>query len=516
MRYLFDGTMILIHPPIVKPSEPPPGIARLAGACRTHGVSCRLVDANLEGILFLLERGRDPGDTWGKRAVKNLARNLVALRDRATYSSPDRYRRAVMDVNRVLEMAAMDKGARVGLGNYQHPLLSPVKSVDLIRAAKEPEENPFYFYFRERLQGLLKMEESPLVGFSLNYLSQVLTTFAMIGYLKKEHPAARIVLGGGLVTSWMRKPGWTNPFGDLVDHLVEGPGEMPLLKLGGVNGTGTEHVIPSYDDLPMDRYLSPGAVLPYSASSGCYWNRCAFCPERAEHNPYVKMPDSEVIEDLRGLVERIKPCMIHITDNAISPSLMKALAKNPPGVPWYGFARITADLTDPDLCRALKKSGCVMLKLGLESGDQGVLEAMQKGADLATASKVLKVVKAAGIATYVYLLFGTPSETEEEARRTLEFTAAHANCIDFLNVAVFNLPANSEEGKGLETGEFYEGDLSLYSDFKHPRGWGRKQVRIFLDKEFKRNPEIAPIIRRDPPIFTSNHAPFFAQPEGKG
>jgi hypothetical protein len=36
-------------------------------------------------------------------------------------------------------------------------------------------------------------------------------------------------------------------------------------------------------------------------------------------------------------------------------------------------------------------------------------------------------------------------------------------------------------------------------------------IRQFLDKEFKRHPAIASILRRDPPVFTSNHAPFFVK-----
>ena len=34
-------------------------------------------------------------------------------------------------------------------------------------------------------------------------------------------------------------------------------------------------------------------------------------------------------------------------------------------------------------------------------------------------------------------------------------------------------------------------------------------MRAFLDREFKRQPEIAAILRRDPPLFTSNHAALF-------
>jgi radical SAM superfamily enzyme YgiQ (UPF0313 family) len=158
---------------------------------------------------------------------------------------------------------------------------------------------------------------------------------------------------------------------------------------------------------------------------------------------------------------------------------------------------------------ALKQSGCVMLKLGLESGDQSVLDNLQKGIDLAEASSALKNLKEAGIATYVYLLFGTPPESLIEARRTLEFVVKHHDCIGFLNLAIFNMPIYGPETRQMKTKIFYEGDLSLYTSFDHPKGWSRQWIRQFLDKEFKRHPAITPILRRDPPVFTSNHAPFF-------
>ena len=150
-----------------------------------------------------------------------------------------------------------------------------------------------------------------------------------------------------------------------------------------------------------------------------------------------------------------------------------------------------------------------MLKLGLESGDQKVLNSMDKGIDLNMAARALTTLTNAGIATYVYLLFGTVAETRVEAERTLHFTASHSDSIGFLNLAIFNLPAYGPELEQLDTSNFYDGDLSLYRRFEHPGGWHRQQVRDFLDREFRRHPAIAPILRRDPPIFTSNHAPFF-------
>ena len=150
-----------------------------------------------------------------------------------------------------------------------------------------------------------------------------------------------------------------------------------------------------------------------------------------------------------------------------------------------------------------------MLKLGLESGDQGVLDRMRKGIDLETASTVLKTLKEAGITTYVYLIFGTPSETITRARNTLEFVVRHKDEIGFLNVALFNMPVSGPEVKDFETRSFYDGDLSLYSDYSHPENWNRKEVRRFLDDEFRKNRAISGILMKNPPIFTSNHAPFF-------
>jgi radical SAM superfamily enzyme YgiQ (UPF0313 family) len=331
----------------------------------------------------------------------------------------------------------------------------------------------------------------------------------MIGFLRREFPKIRIVIGGGLVTSWIRRPDWKTPFKGLVDELIAGPGEAPLLTLLGKEHDGGPDR-PDLEGFPLTDCLSPGTVLPYSASSGCWWRRCSFCPERAERNSYRPLPPEQVTADLRALVAKTKPSLIHLLDNALSPLLLDALTEDPPGSPWYGFTRVTLRLADPDFCLKMRDSGCVMLKLGLESGDPAVLEALNKGIDLPTVSAALKNLKASGIATYVYLLFGTPAESPAAARRTLAFTAEHAEEIGFLNLAIFNLPVYGPETEEFDTGEFYPGDLSFYRPFSHPQGWNRDEVRRFLEREFKKLPAVAAILRRDPPFFTSNHAPFFA------
>jgi len=306
----------------------------------------------------------------------------------------------------------------------------------------------------------------------------------------------------------MKKPGWNNPFTGLVDDMVAGPGEEYIQELLGINDCPT-HVRPRYDLFPVNDYLSPGFILPYSASSGCYWQKCRFCPEKAEGNAYMPISPDMVLDDLSSLIETHRPCMVHILDNAISPSLLKRFIERPLNTPRYGFVRLTDHFKDHDFCTGLKKSGCVMLKIGVESGDQGVLDALNKGIDLETVSIALKNLKDAGIGTYLYFLFGTPPEGPSEAEQTMDFVKKHHKLIDFMNLAIFNMPSNGPDAEKYNTDKFYEGDLSLYSSFEHPKGWNRGRVRAFLDNEFKKAPGIREIVRRTPPFFTSNHAAFF-------
>jgi radical SAM superfamily enzyme YgiQ (UPF0313 family) len=500
--------ILLIHPPVVKPSEPPAGLARLVGALRAQCVSHLAIDASIEGLMHLLAGQVPAEDTWTRRAVGHLEANLSSLKSGRAFTGIDRYTRAVTEINRVLARQTSLSGDLVSLSNFTSRSRSPVRSRDLIHAALHPEESVFHGYFRQRIAPLLEEHAPRVVGISLGYLSQALTAFALVGFVRAHSRDVRIVLGGGLVTSWIRGIGTVNPFEGLVDELHAGPGEDRLLELAGRHAPGGCHA-PDFSPFRANPYLSPGEVIPMSASDGCYWGRCAFCPEKAEGNRYEAIPAEQAIREMDELGQGETGRLVHLCDNALSPAFLKAMARRGAAAPWYGFARVTPLLADPDFCRALRHSGCVMLKLGIESGDQGVLDALGKGIKIEDSLAVLRAVKAAGIGTYCYLLFGTPAEDELSARKTLDFVVQNHELMDFLNLSIFNLPRENARELGLNTYDFSEGDLSLYQGFVHPRGWDRKRVRQFLDKEFKRHPAIARIVRADPPAFTSNHAPFF-------
>jgi hypothetical protein len=508
--------LLLIHPPVAKPAEPPAGLARLASALRHRNIPCRVWDANLEGLLDLVSRAaacpHACADTWTRRAANRIEENLAAVRSIETFFRPERYKQAVLDINRLLHAAAAKDGCRVTLSNFTHPRLTPLRSRDLLEAAETFEKNPFYPFFKGRLADWIENVRPTAVGFSVNFLSQAVCAFAMAGFTRKAWPGLRIVLGGGLVTSWLHIQGLKNPFFPLVDELVAGPGEAALISAEEGLESPEREVGMDFTDFDMDAYLSPLPVLPYPASRGCYWRKCRFCPETYEKTPYQPFDKEAVAVDAAEQAGKTGAGLIHFVDSALAPAFLKTIVRRPPGASWYGFVRATPHLADPDFARRLKQSGCVMLKLGIESGDQDVLDSLEKGVRLETISRALEVVKAAGISVYAYLLFGTPAETHESARRTLSFIKGHAGQIDFLNLAIFNLPAGSLDRRGLESADFSPADLSLYSDFVHPRGWHRTRVRRFLEKEFKQAAPVRAMLRRDPPFFTSNHAPFLGSP----
>ncbi|MEE4164678.1 MAG: radical SAM protein [Desulfocapsaceae bacterium] len=500
-------SILLINPPTAKLSEPPAGIARLAGSLREKEIFCITCDLNLECMLDLFTFSCAGDDTWSKRAYNNRFRHLQELRSMSIYQQPDRYLRAVKDLNRTVSTIGRAADLELSLANFSAQNRSPLKSSDLLDAAEKYHESPFFPIFSRRLEELLERHSFDFIGISFSYLSQVISGFAILGYIRKQAPALKTVAGGGVITSWMSSPAWKNRFSSYIDHLVKGPGEKPLLEL---MGTAPDPLpgTPDYSDFDFAGYLAPGPILPYAASDGCYWKKCTFCPDHAENSCYSQISREQVHDDITTLISRHKPVLLHFLDNAMSPALMRSLSKYPPNLPWYGFSRFEHDLENTDFCYALRKSGCVMLKLGLESGSQKVLDRLNKGIHLDRVETILANLERAGIATYIYLLFGTPCETETEAYSTLEFVAAHHSSITFLNLALFNMPICSPEASALPD-RFSNGDLSLYCNFDHPSGWDRKSVRLFLHNHFRKNPRITTIIKRDPAFFTSNHAPFF-------
>jgi hypothetical protein len=357
----------------------------------------------------------------------------------------------------------------------------------------------------------------------------VLPAFELAGMLKRALPGVRIVAGGGMLSSWgrtLRGSGLRLP---AIDAVVTGAGEEPLARLAGdpagcrdrlLDGGDAVRFEPDFAFARPGDYLSPVPVLPVTASRGCYWRRCAFCPEAATPtHGYACIEAARFPDLLLSLAARHGLAHFHLTDNAIPVNVLRALAARADdlaGLRWHGFVRFERALADPALAERLARAGCRMLQLGLESGSQRVLDRLGKGTRLADASAILKTLAGAGISAYVYVMLGMPGEREEDGEATLAFLEAHAREIGFLNIAVMNLPRDSAfldapEAHGIRDARLFSEDepLGLYRSFESTDGWSRADARRFLSRRMLASPAIRAIVNRTPPLFTSNHAFLF-------
>lgn len=264
--------------------------------------------------------------------------------------------------------------------------------------------------------------------------------------------------------------------------------------------------------MPASAYLSPEPVLPVTASRGCYWQRCLFCPEAvAPTHPYRSSVPAAVADLLLGLADQWQVRHFHFTDNALPVPVLRSLAarrEDLAGLSWYGFVRFEPALAEPSLADQLAAAGCRMLQLGLESGSQAVLDHLGKGTSVTTAAAVLGALRQAGIATYVYVMFGVPGETEEDRLATLRFLQEHADAIGYLNLAIMNLPHESELAVGRDAPPETEGGRGLYLTGAAEQQ-RRSDARRFIQQELLASPAIRTIVNRTPPLFTSDHAFFF-------
>ena len=532
--------LLLIHPPAMKPAEPPLGTAVLLSHLRRKGFRAAAVDANLEAYLHLLDgsllrsaAGEAPS-THVRRAVRNAPAALAFLRSRAAAGSFPRYAAAVRHLNAALSAHRGAGGTeRLTLGDYNRGDLSEFSPADLSRAASGEAPSIFSGYFRDLLERVAAMAPG-CVAVSIHYRHQVLPAFELAGLLRRRLPAAKVLGGGGMLTSWrkaLRSEGAQfSPF-----HAIGfGPGEDFLASAAAghfVDGEPfaeegeTIEFFPDYGFAPLPEYLSPEPVLPVASSRGCYWRKCAFCPEAVAPTHSFRVSDPGSFPALlRELSLRHGVTRFHLTDDAIPPAVLKGIADGKGtlrGISWHGFARFGRELLDAGFVSALAEAGCSMLQLGLESGSQPLLDRMGKGTRVEEASAILSNLSRAGISAYVYVMLGFPGETRGDAERTKAFLSGHAGVIGWLNLAIMNLPRDASLPEDPGAGEaavraFPRGaeTLGLYRPAPASGGWGRAEARRFLEGELLGDASIREIAARTPPWFTSSHAFFFRSSGG--
>jgi radical SAM superfamily enzyme YgiQ (UPF0313 family) len=190
------------------------------------------------------------------------------------------------------------------------------------------------------------------------------------------------------------------------------------------------HAARTLDDLPTPDWSAAArragrswSVIHYESARGCPF-RCAFCSypllfdaHRVRQKSAARVADEWVryaaegfrrIACLDSLFTRPRARLVELCERLVA-------AGSP--VRWIAYAR-GDDLVDPGVVRLMAAAGCVQVQIGVESGSQALLTAMDKRTSVEATARGLVACREAGIATFVTVILGFPGETRATLAET--------------------------------------------------------------------------------------------------
>jgi radical SAM superfamily enzyme YgiQ (UPF0313 family) len=226
--------------------------------------------------------------------------------------------------------------------------------------------------------------------------------------------------------------------GELVRH-AEDLERVPGIAFRGPRGlieTRQRPPLEEMDRLPVPArhlldnrlYTLPSTGEPLTvvlASRGCP-HHCIFClvPSVSGHRVHARSPE-HLLDELRGCVQKhgIRDILfkadLFTADRAWVEALCRRLVEADLGLRWICNSRV--DTIDLPLARLMRRAGCWLIAMGIESGNQEMLRLMKKATDLSAAKAAIEACRRAGIETFMYFTIGHPWDNRETVMQTFEF-----------------------------------------------------------------------------------------------
>ena len=238
---------------------------------------------------------------------------------------------------------------------------------------------------------------------------------ALLEYLRGERPKEK------LVRTFVREAG-------AVRYLDCGEPDIPFAEVG----------TPTWDGLPLDRYLSvldmlnpmhrlwsDGRWNKLTVAHGCYWKKCSFCDTSLDYiGRYDAVAAATLVDRIEAVVAETGQTGFHFVDEAAPPKALAALAdelaRRKRVISWWGNIRFEKSFT-PELCEKLADSGCIAVSGGLEVASDRLLKLMQKGVSVEQVARVTRAFADAGILVHAYLMYGFPTQTVQDTVDALEY-----------------------------------------------------------------------------------------------
>jgi len=194
---------------------------------------------------------------------------------------------------------------------------------------------------------------------------------------------------------------------------------------------------PTYDGLPLDRYLSVVELLnpmhrlwsdgrwnKLTLAHGCYWRQCSFCDVSLDYTGrYEESAADRLVDRMEQLIAETGQTGFHFVDEACPPKVLAALSQKilDRGVvtSFWGNIRFEKSFTRP-LIEKMRAAGLVAVSGGLEVASDRLLAKMKKGVSVEQVARVAGTFAEAGVLVHAYLMYGFPTQTVQETVDALE------------------------------------------------------------------------------------------------
>lgn len=187
--------------------------------------------------------------------------------------------------------------------------------------------------------------------------------------------------------------------------------------------------LPARDLIDRERYRSAWKKahgffsLNLVASRGCPY-RCNWCAKPIYGDSFhARSPESVALEML-DLREEFGVDHLWFADDLFGindrwvQDLANHVERHDAAVPFKMQSR--ADLMQKETAAALARAGCVEVWMGVESGSQKILNAMQKGTRVEQVARARENLRENGIRACFFLQFGYPGETWCDIEKTIQ------------------------------------------------------------------------------------------------
>jgi radical SAM superfamily enzyme YgiQ (UPF0313 family) len=259
-------------------------------------------------------------------------------------------------------------------------------------------------------------------------------------YIKNINSKIKIFIGGTHVSVLYQEVSGSGLF----DAIAVGEGENLILKmLYDVQNNILKPIyfmkeyIQDLDSLPFLNYnliegelggqiffeKRKGNSVNFITSRGCPFN-CAFCASQVMWQRKMRWRSiPSIIQEMKVLKEKYNVTLFRLADDNITASRKKCIefcnAIKNLDVNWR--CSIRAESITSEMAEAMYNSGCREISPGIESGDQRVLDYLNKHTTLEKMLKGCHNAQKAGLKVRALFLIGTPGEREDTPELTREY-----------------------------------------------------------------------------------------------